>query len=69
MLNIKKFKHKQLFSIILNILHLENLKVKADFDDPDQFCEGFDYVLTGGKIAVRDDRWTNTGSGEVLVRK
>ena len=53
----------------INIFHLENLKVKADFDDPDQFCEGFDYVLTGGKIAVRDDRWTNTGSGEVLVRK
>ena len=43
--------------------------MKADFDDPDQFCEGFDYVLTGGKIAVRDDRWTNTGSGEVPVRK
>lgn len=53
----------------INVFHLENLQVKADFDHPAQFCRGFDYVLTGGEPAVRNDCWKNTGTGRVLKRK
>ena len=52
----------------INIFHLENIQVPADFDHPAQLCKGFDYVLTAGEIAVKDDRWQNTGSGKILKR-
>ena len=50
----------------INVFCLENLQAPADFQDPARFCTGFDYVLVGGQIAVKNDRWQNTGSGEVL---
>ena len=50
----------------INVFHLENLKVPADFQDPAQFCSGFDYVLVGGRIAVEKDQWRNCGSGQIL---
>lgn len=53
----------------LNIFHLENLQVKADFENPEQFCEGFDYVIIGGEIAVKNDVWRNTGTGRVMTGK
>lgn len=52
----------------INVFRLENLRVKADFDHPAQFCEGFDYVLVGGEIAVRKDQWRNTGTGKILKK-
>ena len=53
----------------LNIFRLENLQVKADFENPEQFCEGFDYVIIGGEIAVKNDVWRNTGTGRVMTGK
>lgn len=50
----------------INVFRLENLHAPADFQDPARFCTGFDYVLVGGQITVKNDRWQNTGSGEVL---
>lgn len=50
------------------VFHLENLNAAADFDHPDQLCTGFDYVLTGGQLVVRQDEWKNPGSGKVIVR-
>ena len=53
----------------INIFRLENLKAPADFDNPAQLCRGFDYVLVGGAVAVKNDCWKNTGSGKLLRRK
>ena len=53
----------------VNVFHLENLQVHADFEKPDQYCTGFDYVLTGGKIAVKHDVYQNCETGEVLERR
>ena len=50
----------------INVFHLENLRVRADFENPFQFSEGFDYVLTGGKIALEKEKWVNTAGGMVL---
>ena len=52
----------------INIFHLDKLKVHADFENPDQYCTGFDYVLVGGEIAVAHDVWRNSKSGRI-VRK
>lgn len=52
----------------INIFRLENLKAPADFDNPAQLCRGFDYVLVGGAVAVKNDCWKNTGSGKPLRR-
>ena len=41
----------------INVFHLDQLSVHADFQNPNQYCTGFDYVLVGGEIAVAHDVW------------
>ena len=53
----------------INVFHLDRLKVHADFQNPDQYCTGFDYVLVGGEIAVEQDKWRNSRSGRIVRRK
>ena len=50
----------------INIFHLDKLKVHADFENPDQYCTGFDYVLVGGEIAVKQDEYRNPQSGRIV---
>ena len=50
----------------INIFHLDKLKVHADFEKPDQYCTGFDYVLVGGEIAVKQDEYRNPQSGRIV---
>ena len=52
----------------INVFHLDQLSVHADFQNPNQYCTGFDYVLVGGEIAVAHDVWRNSKSGRI-VRK
>ena len=52
----------------INVFHLDRLKVHADFQNPDQYCTGFDYVLAGGEIAVEQDKWKNSRSGRIVRR-
>lgn len=52
----------------INIFHLENLQVHADFQKPDQFCTGFHYVLVNGEIAVDHDNYLNPACGKTLKR-
>lgn len=50
----------------INVFHLENLQVSADFENPFRFSEGFDYVLTGGKVVLEKEKWVNSGSGMTI---
>ena len=52
----------------INVFHLDQLSVHADFQNPNQYCTGFDYVVVGGEIAVAHDVWRNSKSGRI-VRK
>ena len=52
----------------INVFHLDQLKVRADFQNPDQYCTGFDYVLAGGEIAVEQDVWRNSRRGRIVRR-
>lgn len=52
----------------INVFHLDRLKVHADFQNPDQYCTGFDYVLAGGEIAVEQDVWRNSRRGRIVRR-
>lgn len=52
----------------INVFHLDHLKVHADFQNPDQYCTGFDYVLAGGEIAVEQDVWRNSRRGRIVRR-
>ena len=52
----------------INVFHLDQLKVHADFQNPDQYCTGFDYVLAGGEIAVEQDVWRNSRRGRIVRR-
>ncbi len=53
----------------LCVFRLEKLRSRADFKNPRMFPEGFDYVFTAGKAAVCQDHWTNTKTGQVLIRQ
>ena len=53
----------------LCIFRLEDLRAEADFSVPDRLCSGFSMVMTNGKPCVINDRWVNSGSGEVLKKK
>ncbi len=52
----------------INIFRLENLKAPADFQNPIQFSEGFDYVMTNGQLVLNQGVWSNRGSGKAIVR-
>lgn len=52
----------------INVFHLENLQVHADFQNPDQFCSGFDYVFVNGRITVSYDQYLNPTGGMILKR-
>ena len=52
----------------INVFHLDKLQVHADFQNPDQYCTGFDYVMVGGEIAVEKDRYKNSKSGMIQRR-
>lgn len=52
----------------INVFGLENLQVHADFQNPDQFCTGFDYVMVNGKVVVDHDRYIGALSGSVVRR-
>lgn len=52
----------------MNVFHLKNLQVHADFQNPDRFCTGFDYVFVNGQPAVSHDKYLNPVSGMILKR-
>lgn len=52
----------------INVFHLENLQVHADFQNPDQFCTGFEYVFVNGRIAVSHDNYLTPICGMTLKR-
>ena len=53
----------------INVFHLDNLQVHANFQDPDQFCTGFDYVMVNGKIVVDHDKYMGVLSGNMVIRQ
>lgn len=54
----------------LCIFKLDELRADATFEDPEQMCAGFRYVLVGGRVVVDHDRWIPeaAGSGQILKR-
>ena len=51
------------------VFHLENLKVAADFQNPDRLCEGMAYVFVGGEKVLDHDRLQNVKCGRTLIRR
>ena len=47
----------------LCVFDLDELRAAASFEKPDQMCEGFRYVIAGGRIVVRDDVWQAGAAG------
>jgi N-acyl-D-aspartate/D-glutamate deacylase len=51
------------------VFDLEQLRDNATYDDPHQLCEGVEYVLINGSLAVDHGQFTDTMSGRVLSRR
>lgn len=54
----------------LCIFDLNELQAPASYDDPEQLCRGFRYVLTGGQVVVENDIWhpEAAGTGTIIKR-
>jgi N-acyl-D-aspartate/D-glutamate deacylase len=51
------------------VFDLNSIRDKATYDDPHQLCEGLEYVLVNGSMAVDNGAFTDTMSGKVLNRR
>ena len=51
------------------VFDLELIRDNATYDDPHQLCEGMEYVLINGSVAVDRGEFTDTMSGRVLNRR
>ncbi|MDY5023210.1 MAG: amidohydrolase family protein [Blautia sp.] len=51
------------------VFHLENLKVHADFENPDRLCEGMDYVFVAGEKVLDHDCLQDVKCGRTLIRR
>ncbi len=50
----------------LVVFDLDAVSENATYEDPFQFTDGFEFVLVGGAIAVRDGETTGARNGEIL---
>jgi N-acyl-D-aspartate/D-glutamate deacylase len=50
------------------VFDLERTRDKATYEDPHQLCEGMEYVLVNGRIAVDNGEFTAEMGGRVLTR-
>ena len=50
------------------VFDLARIRDLATFDDPHQLCEGLNYVLVNGRLAIDDSEFTDVMSGIVLSR-
>ncbi|MEG1953006.1 MAG: D-aminoacylase [Hydrogenoanaerobacterium sp.] len=57
------------FDADINIFALENLSAPASYEDPMQFCGGFDYIFVNGRLAVEHDKLTQVFAGGLLKRQ
>ena len=53
----------------LCVFDLNELEAPATYEDPEQFCRGFRYVFTGGRIVVDHDVWRPDAAGAGVVLK
>lgn len=51
---------------VADLVVFDDVVANATYEDPLQLSDGFEYVLVGGEIAVRDGEPTGTKNGEVL---
>jgi len=54
------------FKADISIFDLWNIKSISDFGDPHHYSKGMNYVLTNGKFAIREEKFTEELSGCVL---
>ncbi len=50
------------------VFDLERIRDKATYEDPHQLCEGVEFVLVNGRIAVDGGEFTGELAGRVLTR-
>jgi len=50
----------------LTIFDFKKIKSKGDFDNPQQFPEGIEYVLVNGQLAVEKGEYTGIQAGKVM---
>jgi len=53
----------------INVIDLDNIRIKATVSNPHQYCEGIQYMIMNGKLVIEGGQWNGTLAGEVLKLK
>jgi N-acyl-D-aspartate/D-glutamate deacylase len=60
---------KEGYKADINIIDLQNIKIKATVANPCRYCEGVKYLVINGKMVIDGGKWNGTLAGRVLNLK
>lgn len=50
----------------INVLDIDNIKIRATVANPSRYCEGVNYLIINGKMVIDKGKWNGTLAGRVL---
>ena len=57
---------KEGYKADINVIDLQNIKIKATVANPSRYCEGVKYLVLNGKVVIDKGKWNGTLAGQVL---
>jgi N-acyl-D-aspartate/D-glutamate deacylase len=53
----------------INVIDLDNIKIRATVANASRYCEGVKYLMINGKLVIDGGKWNGTLAGQVLKLK
>ena len=60
---------KEGYKADINVIDLNNIKIRATVANPCRYCEGVKYLVINGKVVIDKGKWNGTLAGQVLKLK
>jgi N-acyl-D-aspartate/D-glutamate deacylase len=57
---------KEGYKADINVIDLNNIRIKATIANPSRYCEGVEYLIVNGKVVIDKGKWNGTLAGQVL---
>jgi N-acyl-D-aspartate/D-glutamate deacylase len=60
---------KEGYKADINVIDLQNIKIRATVANPSRYCEGVKFLVVNGKVVIDGGKWNGILAGRVLNRK
>jgi N-acyl-D-aspartate/D-glutamate deacylase len=60
---------KEGYKADINVIDLNNIKIKATVANASRYCEGVKYLIVNGKLVIDKGKWNGSLAGQVLKLK